>query len=67
MEIQLWSLGKIKKDEYQNAIEIFEKRLKHYTKFSFLIIDNSKINNQLAKNDILKQEAKLIYEKLHPK
>ncbi len=67
MEIQLWSLGKIKKDDYYNAIEIFETRLKHYTKFSFLIIDNSKINNQLSKNDILKQEAKLISEKLQHK
>lgn len=67
MQIELWTLGKEDKKEIADAVSIYTKRLKHYTKFSIIYIDNSKINNQLSKEHILNKEAELILSKLSDK
>lgn len=67
MTIELWSLGKQDRSELQSAIELYEKRLKHYTKFKMVTIDNSKINKNQSKELILDREAELIVSKLSDK
>lgn len=67
MTIEIWTLGKESKSELSDAIQIFTKRLTHYTKFSIETIDNSKINKQTSKELILDKESEIILNKLHQK
>jgi 23S rRNA (pseudouridine1915-N3)-methyltransferase len=64
MTIELWSLGKPDKKELADAVNIYSKRLQHYTKFIVETIDNSKINKAFAREQILDKEAELVFSKL---
>ena len=67
MTIELWSLGKQDKKELESAIELYCKRLKHYTKYQIVTIDNSKIQKSLPKEQMLEREADLVLAKMQEK
>ena len=67
MTIELWSLGKQDKKELEAAIDLYGKRLKHYTKYQIVTIDNAKIQKTLPKEQILDKEAELVLAKLQDK
>ncbi|RAJ07002.1 23S rRNA (pseudouridine1915-N3)-methyltransferase [Chitinophaga skermanii] len=66
MKIQLWSIGK-ENDHYINdGINIFQKRLKHYTDFELKLIPTVKQAANLAVPELKKQEGKMILDMLQP-
>ena len=67
MTVELWSLGGSDKKELAQAIDMYTKRLQHYTKFKIETIDNAKVNKSLGKEQILLKEADIILQKLQPK
>ncbi|MBL7753271.1 MAG: 23S rRNA (pseudouridine(1915)-N(3))-methyltransferase RlmH, partial [Chitinophagaceae bacterium] len=67
MTIELWSLGKSDKKELSEGIAMYAKRLQYYTKFKLETIDNSKINKNLPKPQILEKETALVLSKLEDK
>ena len=65
MKIELWAIGKTNEKYLETGIEIFEKRLKNYLPFSWVVLPDIKIksaDSQLIK----KEEGKLILSKLAP-
>jgi 23S rRNA (pseudouridine1915-N3)-methyltransferase len=67
MTIELWSLGKQDNKELIAAIDMYCKRLTHYTKYKIETIDNGKILKSLPKEQIMDKEAVLILNKLSDK
>ncbi len=67
MKIELWSIGKENDKHFENAIKLYVDRLKHYTQFDLVTIDNSKINKSLSIAQILEKEADLILQKINDK
>lgn len=64
MNIELWCLGKEKKNEDIVWINDYVKRINRYIRFNINIIDNSKISILKEKNTIVEAEATLIKSKL---
>jgi len=62
--IFLW-LGKSKNKHYDNIINDYEKRLKHYTSYSIKELKEPKLKSK-NKGDITKKEAEEILSKLSP-
>jgi Uncharacterized conserved protein len=67
MVIELWTLGKTDKKLSNSDIELYIKRLKHYTQFSITIIDNSKFSKHFEGELLKQKEAELILQKLSDK
>lgn len=63
--IELWSLGKPDKKELAGPISVYLERLKHYTKFEVVTIDNKRIPKNTTKEQILEKEAEIIEGRLH--
>lgn len=62
--IELWSLGKPDKKELAGPISVYLDRLKHYTRFEVVTIDNKRIPKQGGKELIMDKEAELIEARL---
>ncbi|QEH42272.1 23S rRNA (pseudouridine(1915)-N(3))-methyltransferase RlmH [Chitinophaga sp. XS-30] len=66
MKIQLWSIGK-ENDAYINeGIQIFQKRLQHYTDFNIKLIPTVKQAASLSIPELKKQEGKIVLDMLQP-
>ena len=66
MKIQLWSIGK-EHDAYINeGIQVFRKRLQHYTDFDIKLIPTVKQAASLSIPELKKAEGKLILDMLQP-
>lgn len=66
MKIQLWSIGK-ENDAYINeGIQIFQKRLQHYTDFTIKLIPTVKQAASLSIPELKKQEGKILLDMLQP-
>lgn len=66
MKIQLWSIGK-ENDAYINeGIQIFQKRLQHYTDFTIKLIPTVKQAASLSIPELKKQEGKIVLDMLQP-
>lgn len=62
--IELWSLGREDKKELSASIDLYKQRLKHYTKFDLINIDNTKLSKLSSKEQMLSAEAELVLSKL---
>lgn len=67
MVIELWSLGKQDQQEFMDGIQGYVKRLKHYTQFNLVVLDNSKITKTSPPDQIMQKEAALVISKLNPR
>ncbi len=57
MQIEIWTLGKKHDPDLKSAIERYEKRLKHYCKLEWKIINPSKKKDA---QDIRKEESEIL-------
>jgi 23S rRNA (pseudouridine1915-N3)-methyltransferase len=67
MLIELWSLGKENTKLMDDAIAEYTKRINRYMAFKLISIDNSKINKNIPKEQLLDKEADLILSKMTEK
>jgi 23S rRNA (pseudouridine1915-N3)-methyltransferase len=65
MKIELWAIGKTSEKYLEAGTEIFEKRLKNYLPFTWIVLPDVKLKTADG-NLLKKEEAKLILSKLHP-
>lgn len=63
MEIQLLVLGKTNESAIQQLCSLYIQKIKHYSKFSFEVIDNHQIKYEDS-DRIKEEEAKLIFKKI---
>ena len=66
MIIKLIIIGKTNATFLKAGETDYEKRLKHYCKFTELILLGVKNASKLSKNELLNKEGKLILKKLNP-
>ncbi|WP_228851182.1 23S rRNA (pseudouridine(1915)-N(3))-methyltransferase RlmH [Aegicerativicinus sediminis] len=66
MNIKLIAIGKTDSKALQNLIDDYEKRLRHYIKFDFEIIQDIKKAKNLSEAEIKEKEGDLILAKLKP-
>lgn len=65
MKIEIWSLEKKAKNNFDADVQTYFDRLKHYAKVEFVSIDNSKISSKkMEAVDMRIEEGKLIISKL---
>ena len=64
MEIQLLCVGKTDRSFWHDAVEEYEKRLRHYIKFSILYLPDAKSYKKAPPKQIKEDEAKLILQKI---
>ncbi len=65
MTIELWSLGKENNKLMDDAIAEYTRRINRYNDFKLVTIDNSKINKNIPKEQLLEKEAELVIQKLN--
>jgi 23S rRNA (pseudouridine1915-N3)-methyltransferase len=63
MEIQLLVLGKTNESVIQQLCDLYIQKIKHYSKFSFEVIDNHQIKSEDS-DRIKEEEAKLTFKKI---
>ena len=66
MECVLLCVGKTDQDELKQLIEVYQNRLRHYTKFTFSIIEDVKNSKNLSEQQQKEAEAKLLQKQLKP-
>ncbi len=66
MQITLLAIGKTDNIELSQLIAIYEKRLKHYIKFDFLILPDIKNSKNLSEAQQKQKEGELILAQLQP-
>ncbi len=66
MEIQLLCIGKTDRSFWAEALEMYEKRLQHYVKFSILYLADVKTSKKSDPSKIKLEETKLLLEKIKP-
>ena len=66
MQITLIAIGKTDKSELEELITVYEKRLKHYIKFSLEIIRDIKNRKNLSETQQKEKEGELILAQLQP-
>ena len=66
MEIKLIVIGKTRNHYLFEGEKDYDKRLKHYCKFTELILIDVKNGSKLSKNELKIKEGKLILKKLNP-
>jgi 23S rRNA (pseudouridine1915-N3)-methyltransferase len=65
MKIQLWTIEKTGKNDFQEAISDYEKRIKRYGAFEFKTIDNNKIaSSKISQEELKKKEWQLVEKAL---
>lgn len=64
MELRLICLGKTNEKHIDEGVELYQKRLKHYIKFSVLYLPHPKIKGNLTWDDIKNAEAEVFKDKL---
>jgi 23S rRNA (pseudouridine1915-N3)-methyltransferase len=65
MKIELWAIGKTNEQYLEAGIAIFEKRLKNYLPFSFLVLPDIKQKTSDG-NQLKKKEGEMVLSKLSP-
>ncbi len=65
MKIELWAIGKTNEQYLEAGIAIFEKRLKNYLPFSFLVLPDIKQKTSDG-NQLKKKEGERVLSKLSP-
>lgn len=66
MKIKLIVIGKTNNNYLFKGERDYEQRLKHYCKFTEIILLDVKNGSKLSKNELLDKEGKLILKKLNP-
>lgn len=66
METVVYCIGKTDQVELAQLIERYQNRLKHYTKFSFHIVEDIKNSKNLSEKQQKEAEAKAIEKQLNP-
>ena len=66
MKIYIYAISKDTFVFYEKAFAEFEKRLQHYCKMEFVLL-NPKTNNSLSVEETKKQETNFLLQKLPPK
>lgn len=66
METVVYCVGKTDQVELVQLIERYQNRLKHYTKFSFHIVEDIKNSKNLSEKQQKEAEAKAIEKQLNP-
>jgi len=66
METVVYCVGKTDQVELAQLIERYQNRLKHYTKFSFHIVEDIKNSKNLSEKQQKEAEAKAIEKQLNP-
>lgn len=66
MQITLIAIGKTDSSELSKLIAIYEKRLKHYVKFQFLVIPDIKNSKNLSEFLQKEKEGELILNHIQP-
>ena len=66
METVVYCVGKTDQAELAQLIERYQNRLKHYTKFSFHIVEDIKNSKNLSEKQQKEAEAKAIEKQLNP-
>ncbi|SNZ00618.1 23S rRNA (pseudouridine(1915)-N(3))-methyltransferase RlmH [Flagellimonas pacifica] len=66
MQITLIAIGKTDNPELAKLITLYEKRLKHYIKFQFLIIPDIKNSKNLSEAQQKEKEGELILSNIQP-
>lgn len=66
MEIQLLCIGKPDRTFWSEALELYEKRLQHYVKFSLIYIPDIKSSKKSDPKKIKAEEAKQLLQKIKP-
>ena len=66
MEIQLLCIGKTDRSFWAEALEMYEKRLQHFVKFSILYLADVKTSKKSDPSKIKLEETKLLLEKIKP-
>lgn len=64
MECVLLCVGKTDRAELRQLIELYQNRLRHYTKFSLVIIDDIKNNKNLSEKQQKETEGKALEKQL---
>ena len=64
MIVELWVLGKENTKTCDTAIAEYTKRIKRYTAFNIVTLDNTKINKNIPREQLLEKEAELIVQRL---
>ncbi|SFC49358.1 23S rRNA (pseudouridine1915-N3)-methyltransferase [Flagellimonas taeanensis] len=66
MQITLIAIGKTDKAELEQLIDLYEKRLKHYIKFEFVVLPDIKNSKNLSEAQQKEKEGELILSQLQP-
>lgn len=66
MQITLIAIGKTDRSELEQLIALYEKRLKHYTKFEFVVLPDIKNSKNLSEAQQKEKEGELILGQLQP-
>ena len=64
MELRLICLGKTNEAHINDGVNIYEKRLKHYIKFSVMYLPHPKLKGNLTWDDIKNAEGELFKKQL---
>ncbi len=65
MKVELWAIGKTSEKYLETGIEIFEKRLRNYLPFSFLILPDVRIKTSDSTR-LKQEEGKMVLAKVNP-
>lgn len=66
MQITLIAIGKTDRAELEQLIGLYEKRLKHYIKFEFVVLPDIKNSKNLSEAQQKEKEGELILDQLQP-
>lgn len=66
MQITLIAIGKTDRSELEQLIALYEKRLKHYIKFEFVVLPDVKNSKNLSEAQQKEKEGELILGQLQP-
>ncbi len=66
MQITLIAIGKTDRSELEQLIALYEKRLKHYIKFEFVVLPDIKNSKNLSEAQQKEKEGELILAQLQP-
>jgi 23S rRNA (pseudouridine1915-N3)-methyltransferase len=64
MRIELWCIGKTAFDYLDEGIALYQKRLKHYTAFDWVVLPDVKNAKSLSHEQLRTQEGLLVLQKL---
>lgn len=65
MKVELWAIGKTSEKYLETGIGIFEKRLRNYLPFSFLILPDVRIKTSDSTR-LKQEEGKMVLAKVNP-